>query len=145
MRITFVALLFSLLCSCSESTFFGIGGVQWETDLERGFIKARDEQKLLLVDFSAEWCSVCRKMDRTTYSDKRIVTHIKQYIAVRIDIDKEQDLADEFDGNARRYGGSGVPTTVILNADGSEIYKEHGFLSPDTLLSILEDIEAENG
>lgn len=143
MRITIFILFSIILCSCAESGIFGEERVDWESDFEKGLSRARDEQKLLLVDFSAEWCPVCSKMDKTTYSDKRIVTLLKQYVAVRINIENDQDLADEFDGNARKYGGSGVPTTLILDADGSEIFREHGFLSADKLLSLLESLKEE--
>ena len=141
MRVTFAMLFSIILCSCSESGIFWAERVQWEKDLESGLQKARHEQKILLVDFSAKWCPVCRKTDKSTYSDKRIVARLEQYVAVRIDIENDQNLADEFDGNARKYGGSGVPTTLLLDPDGSEIYRKHGFLSADALLSVLDDIE----
>jgi thiol:disulfide interchange protein DsbD len=80
-------------------------------------------------------------MEKTTYSDSRVIEHLKTYIPVKIDIDKKPKLADKYDGNARANGGSGIPATIILDADGNQLVKIHGYQTPEELLEILKTAE----
>jgi len=66
-------------------------------------------------------------MDETTYQDQRVRQLIgQQYIAVRVDQDADPALA-------ARYQDYGWPATVVLAADGSEIVKRRGYLSPEAM------------
>lgn len=144
MRKSLIIVFYIFLCSCSELPGFSDATIQWGTDLEQGLTKAKSENKLLLVDFYAKWCPQCKKMARVTYSDNRVITRLKQYVCVRIDIDKEPEIADSYDGSARRYGGSGVPTTIIMDAFSNEIFREHGYIKPEDLLLVFDDLSSEN-
>ncbi len=118
--------------------------ISWETSIEVGIEKAIKEQKLLFLDFYADWCPPCKKMDIVTYTDERVSYYLNRYVPVRIDIDKEPSVANEYDGNARKYGGSGVPAIIIMDAKGNNLVKLHGFLSPDKLVGIFEKIERKS-
>jgi thioredoxin 1 len=83
--------------------------------------------KLVLVDFSAEWCGPCKVLGP-------ILKDVKDEIGdkariVKIDVDKNQELA-------ARYQVMGVPT-LILFKNGIQVWRQSGVLQKQDLLSLL--------
>ncbi len=106
----------------------------WAAWSPETFERARREGKYLLLDGAAEWCHWCHVMDETTYLDPEIGNLLRErFIAVRVDVDEHPDLAD-------RYGDWGWPATILFSPDGREIGKFRGYLPPDDLRAILNDI-----
>ncbi|MFP4105471.1 MAG: thioredoxin domain-containing protein [Phycisphaerae bacterium] len=90
------------------------------------FDKAREEDKLILLDSGATWCHWCHVMDRETYEDTEVISVVNhRYIPVRIDRDK----LPEVDAQYQRAipltgpGGGGWPLTAILTPEGHVVYK----------------------
>ncbi len=49
--------------------------------------------KKVFVDFYANWCSVCKEMDRTTFRDDRVIKILNdQYYAVRMDVESKDTI-----------------------------------------------------
>lgn len=110
----------------------------WLTWSDAAFERARQEDRLVLLDLSAEWCAFCKKMDQTTYSDPKVLELIeKAYVPVRIEDEKHPRLAE-------RYREYGRPATVILDSDGNEILRKRGYLKPQWMLWMLEAVSQEN-
>lgn len=103
----------------------------WSSDI---FKQARLENKLILIDLTAEWCQWCKKMEHITYQDPKIVQMLhSNFITVRVDQDKNPIFAS-------RYKLFGPPATIIYNARGTEIIKRKGYLQPQWLLWMLEAV-----
>ena len=111
--------------------------IQWHSWSDKTFALAEQQNKLVLLDIGAQWCQFCKKMDAVTYKDPEVVKIINNnYIAIKADI--EQDNAVK-----KRYGTFGVPGTIILNANKTEINKRLGYIAPQQmqwhLLGNLQD------
>jgi hypothetical protein len=103
----------------------------WSDDV---FAQARAQKRFVLLDLEAIWCHWCHVMDQTTYQDRKVTQLIgQQYIAVRVDQDADPALS-------ARYQDYGWPATIVLAADGSEIVKRRGYLSPEAMASLLAAI-----
>lgn len=115
------------------------GGIKWEQWSDEVFERAAREKRYVILDLEAVWCHWCHVMEEKTYSDPKVIELIKsKYIAVRVDQDSRPDIA-------RRYENYGWPATVVFNAEGEgggivEIVKRRGFLAPEVMLSMLEEI-----
>ena len=84
--------------------------------------------KLVLVDFSAEWCGPCKVL-------APILKEVKDEIGdktriIKIDVDKNQALA-------ARYKVMGVPT-LILFKNGTQVWRQSGVMQKQELLSLLQ-------
>ncbi|KHD07724.1 hypothetical protein PN36_09385 [Candidatus Thiomargarita nelsonii] len=102
--------------------------VNWQKWSPKVFEQARREERLVLLDLTAEWCQFCRKMDETSYRDPQVINIIRQYyIPVRADSNS-------------RYENDPRPTTVIFDGNGIEIIKRQGYLRPQWLLWLLEAV-----
>ncbi len=96
--------------------------------------RAGTEGKLIMVGFTAQWCSPCKFMDEHTYSDSRVDNYFKaSFVPVKIDI-------DNFDGYAlkQRYNVNVLPTILILNSKGELLSKYEESMAPSRLLQIME-------
>lgn len=82
--------------------------------------RARAENKPVIIDFSAKWCSPCRELENLTFHDARVVEQTAEaFILIKVDLTRKGDPVHEKLLNDYRI--KGVPTVVFLNRDGREI------------------------
>lgn len=111
------------------------GEIAWQSWSPAVFAQARTEQRLVLLDLTADGCQFCKKMDATTYRDPQVIERInRDYIAVRIDEKDQPELASRYTGR---------PTTVVFDAQGNEIMHKSGYLQPQWMVWLLEAVVAE--
>lgn len=100
------------------------------------FARAQAEDKLIFAAFSAEWCAACNLLKQRVLSDRRIEELLSSYIVVEIDIDTNTQLA-------RGLRVVGMPTLLVLDADGEELFRSVGVLEFDTLADELITLMAK--
>ncbi|WP_198265768.1 thioredoxin family protein [sulfur-oxidizing endosymbiont of Gigantopelta aegis] len=115
--------------------------ITWHDWSDQTFALAASENKLILLDVSAQWCQFCKKMKAVTYQDPEVVKIINDnYIAIFADIEATPVVG-------KRYAQLGVPGTVILTADKKELNKRRGYIAPQQmqwhLLGNLQDASME--
>jgi len=95
--------------------------------------KAGNEGKLFFVDFYADWCTPCKWMDQTVFTDKEVELALtKNYIPVKVNID---DLVG-FEMK-QKYKVGVLPTILIFNSNGKVVERVEETLSVNELLDIL--------
>lgn len=96
--------------------------------------RARREKKYVLLDGAAEWCHWCHVMEATTYHDPAVRKILDaHFIAVKVDVDSRPDILE-------RYGDWGWPATILFAPDATEIGKYRGYIPPEKLVAILEEV-----
>ena len=73
-------------------------GIQWGSNLDSAFTIASNSNKIIMIDFMAEWCSPCKEMDKKTFSNINIIKKSNEFIPVRIDVDYQPNIAEEYNG-----------------------------------------------
>lgn len=130
--------LFFILCLLSGSMQLHaaspdskIDWLDWSADL---FAQAKSGQKFILLDLEAVWCHWCHVMDAETYVDPAVISLLQSsFLTVKVDHDARPDLAN-------RYRAWGWPATIIFAADGTEIVKRAGFISPNNMALLLQAV-----
>jgi len=84
-------------------------GIAWHRDLNAAFKQASRLDKPLMVEFMAEWCPSCKMMEDSTFVDPGVIEKTDRFIPVRIDVDKQKDVADRYKSSAMKYGASAYP------------------------------------
>lgn len=111
--------------------------VTWRSD----FAAAREEStktgKPVLLYFTASWCGPCRQMKRTTFADQTVKAAFENYVAVKLDVDANPDLA-------QRYGVSAIPAFYLLDPDGGVTRSRAGYMSSDEFVQWAGPPRAEN-
>src|SRR5207247_5601054 len=100
--------------------------IRWERNLDEAVKAARTAQRPLMVDFWAEWCGWCRRLDQTTYRDPNVVHLSAAFVAVKVDTEGTQREV-EFAG---RYNVSSLPTIVFLSPEGRPLLRIDGYQAP---------------
>ena len=130
--------LFAAFCPALVFAEPQAGGVAWEKWSTKAFQRASEENRLVLLDLSAEWCAFCKKMDATTWRDTRVLELIRQhYVPMRIEDEVQPALAEQF----RRYGR---PAVVIFDHQGEELVSKKGYLKPQWMAWMLEAVVQEH-
>lgn len=97
--------------------------------------EASDLGKLVFIDFQATWCGACKIMEQTTLADAKVQQSLLKFVTVKVDAD-EDAAATNF------YEVVGLPTLVVLDAEGEEKYRQVGPVSAEELQDTLERLSA---
>jgi thiol:disulfide interchange protein DsbD len=88
-----------------------------------------------VLDFYAEWCEICKALDRKTLGEPRVMDALSRFHALKVDVERELELVKE-------YRILGPPTIVFIGSDGGEVegLRFSGFKDADEFLSILSRV-----
>ncbi|MCK5145372.1 thioredoxin family protein [bacterium] len=145
MKLKVLFLLTALLVSAA----IGIGcqnesgnksGIEWQADMEKALALAGANHKPLMIDFTATWCPPCQMMEDSTFQDIRVIEKAQSFVAVRIDVDEQGEIANKYHANAGKYGGIGIPNVLFLDAHGDELRHPIGFQGPEIFLAIMDSV-----
>ena len=92
--------------------------------------RAKKDQKLIVIDFTAKWCVPCKKMSKVTFPDPKVAPLLKRCIFLVIDTDEHPALAE-------RFGIVGLPDIRFLTPDGKEIKRLLNFQTPEAFSRVL--------
>lgn len=103
----------------------------WLTTFERGLADARRSGRPLFVYFDAAWCSWCQQYKRDTLDQPVVRAALARgFVRVAVDADTRVDLM-------RRYGGKGLPFTLVLAPDGAVRTAFVGVMPAQDLVALL--------
>jgi thiol:disulfide interchange protein DsbD len=110
--------------------------IDWTPLSEQALAVARAARRPVLIDFQAEWCLPCRKMERTTFVDPAFVEVAREFATLKADVTEQDEVATTL---MQRFSVSGVPTYVLLAPDGREAERFEGYVQPDTMVGAMRD------
>ncbi len=99
---------------------------------QSAFDQARSQGRPIILDFYAEWCVPCKKLDQRTFSDPRVRVALDG--AARLKVDVTSYESPESLEIRRRHRVHGVPTTIVLDGTGVERLRFEDFFEPDEFL-----------
>jgi len=91
-----------------------------------------------MIDFSADWCIPCHELERSTFTNDRVVRAAQEFHAYKVDLTRYD--SPESEGLRKQYGITGVPTVVFLDLEGHEVRdaRVEGFLPPESFLERMQ-------
>jgi thioredoxin-related protein len=101
--------------------------VEWFTDAEAAQAKAKQEDKLVLLNFTgSDWCLWCQKLKRNVFDDPEFAKYAKsKLVLVEVDFPQHKTLPDaRQQANAqleKTYRINSYPTIILLDPGGNQI------------------------
>ncbi len=136
MRSLFFLLLASLLLMSAKNP--PSEGIEFfQGSFTSAKLKASEEGKLFFLDFTASWCTPCKWMEETTFTDPTLAAYVKEnYVALQVDI-------DDFDGYnlKQKYNIQILPSLLVFNSSGLLLGQYQESLSPSNMLGILQQYD----
>lgn len=105
-----------------------------DVKVEEALAKASAEGKLVFLDFYASWCTPCKWMEQTTFTDNRVSSALNEnFISVKVNIDDVEGFQMK-----NKYEVNYLPTMLILNSNGKMVERIEQTMVADELIGILE-------
>ncbi|MCP4177825.1 MAG: protein-disulfide reductase DsbD [bacterium] len=87
-------------------------------ELDKLIAKAKKENKPVIIDYYADWCTDCKEMEVTTFKDLNVQQALKSFVAVQADITKNNAASKAL---KKKYKVFGPPYFVFLTPQGKQI------------------------
>jgi thiol:disulfide interchange protein len=101
--------------------------------LDKAVARAKAENKPLVLDFHAEWCIPCRRMEKEVFPNPKVAEQLKRVVFLRIDTDKEPELSENL-------GVVGLPDIRFFSSDARFIDKSTGFITVESFSKKLDEL-----
>ena len=101
--------------------------------LAEALSKAKAENKLVLVDVSAIWCSTCRRLDSDVFSDAKV----KQTINERFMFSRLEYESPEGTAFLEKHHATGFPNLWLLDGNGNVVKRLQVTFDPTDFLNQL--------
>jgi thioredoxin-related protein len=124
-----VAVLTIAACSQRDKIWF-------DGDYTAAAAAARERGTLMMLEFYADWCSWCERMEKDTFSDSEVQIELKEMVALKVNAEAG---GEELAG---RYGVDSYPTFVFTDSEGAEVDRILGYLPPADFIGQSQRIRA---
>lgn len=92
--------------------------------------EARVGSKPVFVDFYASWCGPCKVLERRVLATPEVEAALEGFRFVKVDTDR-------FPKAAEYFGVVALPTLVVLDEDGDEVFRHLGPIDVEELVRAL--------
>lgn len=108
--------------------------VRWRGDYKAAQAEAVRLKRPIMIVVTSEGCGWCRKLERTTLRDARVVQELNEFtIPFRLDADDSTQAA-----LVEALGVDGVPAIAFVNPGGKLIANRPGYLDAAKFLRFVQ-------
>lgn len=120
----FGCIAFSMLLffKSTNETFFKKPVVEdgiWQHDYAKALAQAKKENKKMLLDFGAEWCSICKAIDKLVFGNKEVQKELQNLVAVKVDATNSS--SEPYATLQKMFDIKGVPTVLLVDPTNNKV------------------------
>jgi thiol:disulfide interchange protein DsbD len=117
-------------------------GIRFQPYDEAAMQAALAAGRPVMLEFSADWCIPCHELDRSTFTDRRVIERSRGFVVFKVDLTRYDSPGSRT--LRTRYGVTGVPEIVFFGRGGGEVRDARviGFIPPGPFLARLEMVLA---
>jgi len=108
-------------------------------DLEQELVRAGSNGEGAMLDFYADWCVECVRMEKNTFKDASVQAQLGRLQLLQADVTANDDLDQEL---MKEFGIIGPPAILFFNRRGEEMraYRLVGYFTPEEFVSHLQKV-----
>ena len=106
-------------------------------ELDEQLDRAKQEQKMLLLDFYADWCISCKEMEVNTFANPEVSKELKQFVLLQADVTANSAANQAL---LKRFNLYGPPGILIFNQNSKELTSQRviGYMPPQRFIERLK-------
>jgi thioredoxin:protein disulfide reductase len=106
-------------------------------DVEREVAAAKQRNQPVFLDFYADWCVDCVRLERTTFQDPRVIQAMSSVHLLKADVTAN---TSEHRDLMRAFSLFGPPAMIFFGADGEELrnFRAVGYMNAERFLAHVE-------
>lgn len=103
-------------------------------DLNAELVNANKVGKAVMLDFYADWCVVCKEMEKYTFNKPAVQAALQNVILLKADVTENDEIDNAL---LKHFNLFGPPAILFFVEDGKERqpYRLVGFVEADTFIS----------
>jgi len=122
-----LALALLLAGSTGEHPAAPTVAIKWEKKFDDALREAKRSGHPIVVDFWAEWCGWCHRLEKTTYADPTVIQRAQGFVAVRVNAEGSRRELEV----CAKYGvGERLPVILFLSPEGRQLFRVEGYQGP---------------
>lgn len=111
--------------------------IVWQ-EYDKGILSAKEYNKKILLYFHADWCKYCKLLEKTTFTDKRIIQYLNDnFINISVNSDQNRKLS-------KKYNIRGVPALFFLTPNSDKIRNIPGYVDSDVFIKMVKFIQTDS-
>jgi thiol:disulfide interchange protein DsbD len=109
-------------------------------ELETSLAAAKAKQQVTILEVYADWCTSCKKIEATVFTNSEIIATLQQFNLLKIDMTASDVKKQELLAALEIYG---PPSILFFNSDGVEIKSKRvvGEISEKAMLGLLQELK----
>ncbi|MGV6853008.1 MAG: protein-disulfide reductase DsbD [bacterium] len=103
-------------------------------ELDQLLASAKKNNQALMLDFYADWCVECKRMEKTTFRNPEVIRALEDVLLVKADVTKN-DAANQV--LLKKFGLIGPPATIFYLPDSTEVKASRlvGYLASEDFIN----------
>ena len=128
----------ALICLCLAVAGVAAGAepetVIWRTEWKDAFTAAKEQHRLVLVDYYAQWCKPCHEMEATVFQGPEVLRRLSDFVLLRLDVDRS--------AIPRTHHVDALPTYIVFDPEERERVRIVGAKSFDTFYDLMARVRS---
>ncbi|MBU3637814.1 protein-disulfide reductase DsbD [Polynucleobacter sp. es-MAR-4] len=115
--------------------------IESSAQLEQFLTQAKEQKKLVLLDFYADWCISCKEMEVNTFANPEVNQELQKFVLLQADVTKN---SPENQALLKRFGLFGPPGILIFDLNSEELKDQRviGYMPPQRFAERLKKVLA---
>ncbi len=132
------AVLLAILCGRWLLPAQAPSAIPWQTYEASAVAQALEKDQIVLIKFTADWCTNCKIVERRVYQQPQIAALLAEQNILAVKADTTQADFPASDDLKIIFGEAGnLPVTILLNPKTKTLLKIRGLFEPEYLQEVL--------
>ncbi len=109
-------------------------------ELDKHLSTARTNGRPVMLDYYADWCIDCIRMEKSTFGNQAVVSELSDFVMLQVDVtDPRNPITNAI---KKRYGVYGPPAMLFFDTSGNERneLRRYGYMGPEEFLNHVRKI-----